>query len=315
MALRAAIERVLHDYQRSTLEPFPGHPVAKLLRRDLAEEVAKALGPSNDDLVVAGSAGQGNWADVPWCAIYEPTVTSSAQRGFYPVYLFSVRGANVVHLSLNQGTTNVRREFGRQTSAVLRDRAELMRARLSDYLIRLPLHSIGGLSRSGLGKDYEDGHALGWTYSLGNLPTEDELIADLRLMAQCYRSLIYRGGLDFSAEDRSSPASDTVEEQRRLRQHYRIERNSSVSARVKACHGTTCQCCGFDFEQAYGELGVGFIEVHHLQPLASFEPGARVVYDIVQDFAVLCANCHRMIHRMDNPDDLVGLRKLIANLR
>jgi predicted HNH restriction endonuclease len=52
--------------------------------------------------------------------------------------------------------------------------------------------------------------------------------------------------------------------------------------------------CGFDFETVYGELGSGFAEVHHLRPLG--EP-AQPVSTTLADLAVVCANCHRMIHR------------------
>ena len=37
---------------------------------------------------VEGSPGQGNWAKVPWISVFDLLVTDSAQRGYYPVYLF-----------------------------------------------------------------------------------------------------------------------------------------------------------------------------------------------------------------------------------
>jgi predicted HNH restriction endonuclease len=52
--------------------------------------------------------------------------------------------------------------------------------------------------------------------------------------------------------------------------------------------------CGFDFEVVYGDLGRGFAEVHHLKPLAELD---SPVYTTLGDLAVVCANCHRMIHR------------------
>ena len=52
--------------------------------------------------------------------------------------------------------------------------------------------------------------------------------------------------------------------------------------------------CGFNFEMVYGELGSGFAEVHHLTPLS--ERG-QPVSTTLADLAVVCANCHRMIHR------------------
>lgn len=53
--------------------------------------------------------------------------------------------------------------------------------------------------------------------------------------------------------------------------------------------------CGFDFRSVYGELGAGFIHVHHLTPLASL--GNEGDVHTLEDLAVVCPNCHAMIHR------------------
>jgi predicted HNH restriction endonuclease len=52
--------------------------------------------------------------------------------------------------------------------------------------------------------------------------------------------------------------------------------------------------CGFDFHRRYGELGVGFAEVHHKKPLSDAPIRGRKVS--MSDLAIVCANCHRMIH-------------------
>jgi 5-methylcytosine-specific restriction protein A len=54
----------------------------------------------------------------------------------------------------------------------------------------------------------------------------------------------------------------------------------------------TCEACEFDFSAVYGDRGEGFAECHHKIPLA--ESGSTKTR--VEDLAVLCANCHRMIH-------------------
>lgn len=77
----------------------------------------------------------------------------------------------------------------------------------------------------------------------------------------------------------------------------RVERNRRLVERAKGIHGLSCQVCGFNFESHYGEHGRGFIEVHHRVPvaLASRDPKRSVNAD--SEMAVLCANCHRMVHR------------------
>jgi predicted HNH restriction endonuclease len=52
--------------------------------------------------------------------------------------------------------------------------------------------------------------------------------------------------------------------------------------------------CGFDFQKVYGELGSGFAELHHLRPLSELD---QPISTTLADLAVVCANCHRMIHR------------------
>ncbi len=51
--------------------------------------------------------------------------------------------------------------------------------------------------------------------------------------------------------------------------------------------------CGFDFESVYGALGAGFAHVHHLRALGSAE---SATFTTLEDLAVVCANCHAMIH-------------------
>ena len=53
--------------------------------------------------------------------------------------------------------------------------------------------------------------------------------------------------------------------------------------------------CGFDFHARYGVLGEGYAHVHHLSPLSSAPDEGRSV--VLSDLAIVCANCHAMIHR------------------
>jgi predicted HNH restriction endonuclease len=69
-------------------------------------------------------------------------------------------------------------------------------------------------------------------------------------------------------------------------------RNRKIVALAKQHHGTTCAVCDFDFAKTYGSHGEGFIEMHHLYPIAG---GTRKTS--VEDLRPVCANCHRMLHR------------------
>jgi 5-methylcytosine-specific restriction enzyme A len=75
----------------------------------------------------------------------------------------------------------------------------------------------------------------------------------------------------------------------------RYERNVENRKRAIEIHGVTCIACGFNFEDAYGERGKDFIEIHHVKPLSTLKK--RVIINPEHDLVPLCANCHRMIHR------------------
>jgi 5-methylcytosine-specific restriction protein A len=55
-----------------------------------------------------------------------------------------------------------------------------------------------------------------------------------------------------------------------------------------------CEVCGFSFLDAYGELGEGFIEAHHKNPMSLQEGEIKTTLD---DIALVCSNCHRMLHK------------------
>lgn len=98
------------------------------------------------------------------------------------------------------------------------------------------------------------------------------------------------------------------EKKERLSNYY--ERNPNLRADAVKIHGTICSVCGFNFKEIYGEIGEGYIEVHHLIPISSLSVRRKV--DPKTEMAVLCSNCHRMIHR--DPKNLLSpelLRKMM----
>lgn len=64
------------------------------------------------------------------------------------------------------------------------------------------------------------------------------------------------------------------EKKERLSNYY--ERNPKIRADEIKVHGTTCSVCGFNFKERYGELGEGYIEVHHLIPISSLSEKRKV---------------------------------------
>jgi hypothetical protein len=77
---------------------------------------------------------------------------------------------------------------------------------------------------------------------------------------------------------------------------HKVERNPKLRNDALKIHGYDCFVCKFNFERTYGSWGKNWAEVHHLKPVSESR-GAKRITDPQKDLIVLCANCHRMIHR------------------
>jgi len=85
----------------------------------------------------------------------------------------------------------------------------------------------------------------------------------------------------------------------------RYERNPLNRTACILAKGTSCSVCGMNFQATYGELGSGFIHVHHIIPVSKMGEGYMV--DPVNDLVPVCPNCHAMLHKTDPP---VGIEQL-----
>jgi 5-methylcytosine-specific restriction protein A len=96
--------------------------------------------------------------------------------------------------------------------------------------------------------------------------------------------------------------------------HYfgkRYERDSENRLRAIEIHGLECIVCGFNFSRYYGDRGQGFIEIHHVKPISTFDQETDVNPNT--DLVPVCANCHRMIHRKKDNVLSVEEMKQITN--
>ena len=66
----------------------------------------------------------------------------------------------------------------------------------------------------------------------------------------------------------------------------------------------------FSFTEVYGEaIGSGYIQVHHLRPMA--KRGARYKVNPLRDLRPVCPNCHAMIHRREPPYTIKELKAMM----
>jgi len=99
--------------------------------------------------------------------------------------------------------------------------------------------------------------------------------------------------------------------------HKARERNNQViliaKENFKRKHGRLfCQACGFDFEKKYGKMGIDIIEGHHTIPVSKMLPGEKTN---PKDIAMLCANCHLMVHKSRPWLRMDQLHKILKNGR
>ncbi|MFE4120080.1 HNH endonuclease [Priestia sp. YIM B13486] len=116
--------------------------------------------------------------------------------------------------------------------------------------------------------------------------------------------------IGFTEDDEGFP-----EGKLKLKQHLVRERTPEViklaKERFLQLHGKLfCEVCEFDFKEHYGNLGEGYIEGHHTKPVSEMAENEQTK---VEDIALVCANCHRMLHRKRPWLSVKGLRELLLN--
>jgi len=104
----------------------------------------------------------------------------------------------------------------------------------------------------------------------------------------------------------SGVEGDIVYAMRRHRRREQRLRDEKIKAVLEATGRLRCEVpgCGFDFLEVYGEIGEGFAHMHHLKPLGDRSEPSETKLD---DLAIVCANCHAMVHRGGTTRPLEGL--------
>jgi len=87
------------------------------------------------------------------------------------------------------------------------------------------------------------------------------------------------------------------------------ERDSKARQKCIDYYGSSCSVCNFNFGEVFGEMGEGFIHVHHLRPIS--EIGEEYEIDPVIDLRPVCPNCHAMIHRHSPPLKIEEIKALL----
>jgi len=183
--LYSLFTQVMNNYLSAKNEPFANHPVATLIRNRFRDEIYKTGFITPNKFVVTGSPGQGNWASVPWIGIFNKSITTSATKGVYIVYLFT-SDCESVYLTLNQGCTELKNTLGKNKAVEkMKSIAEEIIAAIDSRGFSIGDH-IDLKDTRELPYLYERGTIFYKEYKKGQLPSNDVLVSDLKKMVDIY---------------------------------------------------------------------------------------------------------------------------------
>jgi predicted HNH restriction endonuclease len=112
------------------------------------------------------------------------------------------------------------------------------------------------------------------------------------------------------AEEDQNDVYPRFENRKLVVSHLHRERSKLLAAECKIRDGYECRVCALRFEDTYGKLGSEFAEAHHLIPLSRLKENERTS---LEDLATVCANCHRMLHKMRGVrGDLLKLKAIVS---
>ncbi len=143
----------------------------------------------SNQYIIKGSAGQGNWATIPWLAIFDKEITEKAEKGFYIVYLFksNMKG---FYLSLNQGWTYYKKTFNhtakKEILLVTSNWQNILAPYINNSLFKEKRIDLD--KKNDLAKGYELGNICAKYYDSTKL-NNDELKTDLFNLINIYREL------------------------------------------------------------------------------------------------------------------------------
>ncbi len=196
--LRAAFYKLTDEYASVYDHVLSTGDWKNPFREIISKEIPKMLVPAaglSTPYIVVGSYGKGRWTSVPWIAIFDSRITTTAQKGVYIVYLLN-KEAKTLYLSFAiaatemlsaQSTpdsptfTNIVGRSSPRLRNALQKRVNEIRTVVPDPYFR----SDGGIKTGADG--YDAGSVYYAEYKLDAFPTGECLVDDLKMMLHLYK--------------------------------------------------------------------------------------------------------------------------------
>jgi predicted HNH restriction endonuclease len=116
---------------------------------------------------------------------------------------------------------------------------------------------------------------------------------------------------EYLAADELPSETEYVEGAARVVLVNAYERNRRARERCLRHYGRNCTVCGFNFGARYGESAAGYIQVHHVVPIAKV--GKEYRLNSISDLRPVCPNCHAVIHRREPPFSIEEVKQMLQN--
>lgn len=327
--IKEHFEDILKNYLIEKDKNFSDNRIAGVLRSNIARDL-KTVASLGKEYLVQGSAGQGNWAEIPWICVFDREITTTAQEGYYVVYLFDAYMEGV-YLSLNQGWTQYQDEFGiNEARKNIKRNAEALQHLLRTTLGDFSFSPINLHARNVLGKGYELGHICGKYYLRKEIPDDITLANDLRNLLSVYREVkgiignnIFELSFayDIESEDKDETEEFITKEKivinksvskartsaeieqilNKIEEEYK-DKEPQIRRRIAKAIVRNSRIAALIKEKANyrceicGILGFEkrngerYAEVHHKEELA------KTGLDMPSNIICVCPVCHRIIH-------------------
>ena len=312
---QAIFDQYLADKEAFRNSPRPrtlnNVPSAEIVKEILPDELSLACGLESK-YEFKGSIGLGNMADIPHICVFDTDITESAQEGYYIVYLFD-SSMTKVYLSLNQGWTRYEREFG---ITMARTRIEQNSSLIKNFITpqKFSLGPVNLNSVDRLGQGYELGNICSKEYINGQVPSDKEIIDDLKHLVNIYMEIAgliklnivdipyrrtesgYQSQIQHSKPAFLKPGPIERKEKYRLgeREVWRRDPRIAIIALKNADY--TCENDASHNTFIVREGSHAFMEGHHLIPV-QFQDSFDFSLDVPENIISLCPNCHRAFHK------------------
>lgn len=325
------------DGQKSRRQLKPGKSAAvdDVITKQLPELIKQLIagaGGDADRYRVYGSVGQLNWtvAYIPWIAILRKDITTSTERGYYVVLLFS-QDMKDCYLSLNQGVTQFRKAFGGKVGN--RKIAQAARLALDTFAVRPGLvpGRLNLAATNSLGKGYEHGAIVSRRYRATDGTSLDQFRSDLIEFLGFYDHVAKELGpslmdnLSLLSGDEYQEAANELAtvgitrtlpagsfprpSKTTLRPHARYKRAPEMAALAIQKAKYQCEVDASHETFTSRKTKKPFVEAHHLIPIQC-QDAFEVSLDVPENIVALCPGCHRKLHHAAFRD----IRRSVANL-